>query len=290
MRKAFRRYPLELAACPELAEAERERDFFGQCRRHFDHIGHTVAETFCTPGYGLEADDAVLEPSYICEPLGLQGPTGLHAARRFGLHRDEVRQSPTNTACADAWSLARAIACRCCSTRPCWSTPWAWTTAACVPTCSTRATRYSTPPARHGPWCGEPSTCATAIVAAEYAVQRRNDPAYTARLLATIDSATLNERGLTGRLWHDYQGTSHRLPRRPPCKPTAAGEGLLLHALQLRGQGAVHSQVGRRGPRGGAQEPQPCGLPRWRRSERRARYSTACASPTTMPPTPNAPC
>ena len=85
-------------------------------------------------------------------------------------------------------------------------------------------------------------------------------------------------------------GTSHRLPRRPPCKPTAAGEGLLLHALQLRGQGAVHSQVGRRGPRGGAQEPQPCGLPRWRRSERRARYSTACASPTTMPPTPNAPC
>ena len=73
MRKAFRRYPLELAACPELAEAERERDFFGQCRRHFDHIGHTVAETFCTPGYGLEADDAVLEPSYICEPLGLQG-------------------------------------------------------------------------------------------------------------------------------------------------------------------------------------------------------------------------
>lgn len=32
-----------------------------------------MTETFRASGYGLERTDAVLEPSYICEALGLQG-------------------------------------------------------------------------------------------------------------------------------------------------------------------------------------------------------------------------
>ena len=40
---------------------------------HFDHIRETVQQTFKESGYQLDKSDAVLEPSYICEALGVQG-------------------------------------------------------------------------------------------------------------------------------------------------------------------------------------------------------------------------
>ena len=73
MQKAFRRYPIELAACPDLRDREKERQFFDDCKLHFEHIRETVNDTFHTAGYELDKTDAVLEPSYICEALGLQG-------------------------------------------------------------------------------------------------------------------------------------------------------------------------------------------------------------------------
>ncbi|MCD8292487.1 MAG: AAA family ATPase, partial [Prevotellaceae bacterium] len=73
MQKAFSMYPIELAACGELHDKARERAFFNDCRRHFDHIGQMVTETFRGAAYGLDKADAVLEPSYICESLGIQG-------------------------------------------------------------------------------------------------------------------------------------------------------------------------------------------------------------------------
>ena len=73
MKKAFRSYPIELAACADLRDREKEREFFADCKRHFDNIRQTVTDTFRASGYELDKTDAVLEPSYICEALGLQG-------------------------------------------------------------------------------------------------------------------------------------------------------------------------------------------------------------------------
>ena len=73
MKKAFRQYPIELAACEELLNSETEKTFAKDCRMHFEHIRQTVRETFLAPGYNLDKNDAVLEPSYICEALGIQG-------------------------------------------------------------------------------------------------------------------------------------------------------------------------------------------------------------------------
>ena len=73
MKKAFRSYPIELAACADLRDREKEAEFFSDCKRHFENIRQTVTETFCASGYELDKTDAVLEPSYICEALGLQG-------------------------------------------------------------------------------------------------------------------------------------------------------------------------------------------------------------------------
>ena len=73
MKKAFRQYSIELAACEELLEPEKEKAFFNDCRMHFEHIRQTVLQTFKESGYRLDKSDAILEPSYICEALGVQG-------------------------------------------------------------------------------------------------------------------------------------------------------------------------------------------------------------------------
>jgi hypothetical protein len=73
MKKAFKQYPVELAVCEELLDAEKEKAFFKDCKMHFEHIRKTVTDTFLASGYNLDKGDAVLEPSYICEALGIQG-------------------------------------------------------------------------------------------------------------------------------------------------------------------------------------------------------------------------
>ena len=71
MKKAFRQYPIELAACAELRDPSKEKEFAKDCRMHFEHIRDVVQHTFLEPGYNLDKKEAVLEPSYICEALGI---------------------------------------------------------------------------------------------------------------------------------------------------------------------------------------------------------------------------
>ncbi|MBR3625528.1 MAG: DNA2/NAM7 family helicase [Bacteroidaceae bacterium] len=73
MQKAFRKYPLELVTCEELNDATKENEFFAKCKQQFQNIRQTVEQTFLAEGYQLQKADAVLEPSFICEALGLQG-------------------------------------------------------------------------------------------------------------------------------------------------------------------------------------------------------------------------
>lgn len=73
MKKVFKKYAIELASCPDLNDPKIERQFFEDCKLHFDHINIVVNQTFNTEGYKLDRSEAVLEPSYICESLGIQG-------------------------------------------------------------------------------------------------------------------------------------------------------------------------------------------------------------------------
>jgi hypothetical protein len=73
MQKVFRRYAPELTTCPDLQTKSGEGEFFQQCNRHFAHIRQVVQEILPDPENNFRPDDSVLEPSYICEALGLQG-------------------------------------------------------------------------------------------------------------------------------------------------------------------------------------------------------------------------
>lgn len=203
MQKAFRRYPIELAACPDLRDREKERQFFDDCKLHFDHIRETVNDTFHAAGYELDKTDAVLEPSYICEALGLQG-------RLDYMQRDMSSFIEMKSGKADEYVIRGKI-------EPKENNKVQMLLYQAVLQYSMGMdhrkvkayllyTRYPLLYPSRPSWAmvRRVIDLRNRIVAEEYDIQLRNSLEYTARKLEEINASTLNERGLKGRFWETY--------------------------------------------------------------------------------------
>lgn len=203
MQKAFRQYPVELAACEDLRDPQKEREFFIDCRMHFDHIHEVVQHTFTESVYRLDKADAVLEPSYICEALGLQG-------RLDYMQRDMSAFIEMKSGKADEYAMKGKV----------------------VPKENNRVqmllymavleysmdchrnkqrpyllyTRYPLLYPARASWAQVKRIISlrNRIVAAEYGVQLHNHSSYTLQILSQINPQALNERGLRGRFWEQY--------------------------------------------------------------------------------------
>ncbi len=69
MKKFFREYPLQLSACNEI-----DNNFFALSRQQFNNIQIKIGASGILDIDNLQRNDkAHLEPSFFCEPLGLQG-------------------------------------------------------------------------------------------------------------------------------------------------------------------------------------------------------------------------
>lgn len=203
MKKAFRQYPIELAACEELRDPSKEKEFAKDCRTHFDHIRKTVQQTFLEPGYNLDKKDAVLEPSYICEPLGIQG-------RLDYMQRDMSSFIEMKSGKADEFSMPGKL-------EPKENNRVQMLLYMAVLEYSMGQNRHKTHPyllytrypllyPARASWAQVRRiiNLRNSIVAAEYGVQLHNHPSFTAQLLAQINPATLNQKGLRGRFWEQY--------------------------------------------------------------------------------------
>ena len=73
IRKVFKQYPFELTTCPELQTSSGEREFFISTKQQFGNIQQIVRDFFGDDPKGEIASQVILEPSFICEPLGIQG-------------------------------------------------------------------------------------------------------------------------------------------------------------------------------------------------------------------------
>ena len=203
MKKAFRQYPIELAACEELRNPQKEKEFAQDCRMHFEHIRETVQKTFLQPGYNLDKNDAVLEPSYICEALGIQG-------RLDYMQRDMSSFIEMKSGKADEYAMQGRL----------------------EPKENNRVqmllymaeleysmgqerrsmhpyllyTRYPLLYPARASWAQVRRiiNLRNCIVASEYGVQLHNHPSFTQRLLAQINPSVLNQKGLQGRFWEQY--------------------------------------------------------------------------------------
>ena len=203
MQKAFRRYPIELAACPDLRDREKERQFFDDCKLHFEHIRETVNDTFHAAGYELDKTDAVLEPSYICEALGLQG-------RLDYMQRDMSSFIEMKSGKADEYAIRGKV-------EPKENNKVQMLLYQAVLQYSMGMdhrkvkayllyTRYPLLYPSRPSWAmvRRVIDLRNRIVADEYGIQLHNNPEYTARKLEEINAFTLNERGLRGRFWETY--------------------------------------------------------------------------------------
>lgn len=203
MQKAFRRYPIELAACSDLRDKEKERQFFEDCKLHFDHIRETVNDTFHAAGYELDKTDAVLEPSYICEALGLQG-------RLDYMQRDMSSFIEMKSGKADEYAIRGKV-------EPKENNKVQMLLYQAVLQYSMGMdhrkvkayllyTRYPLLYPSRPSWAmvRRVIDLRNRIVADEYGIQLHNNPEYTARKLEEINASTLNERGLRGRFWETY--------------------------------------------------------------------------------------
>lgn len=203
MRKAFRRYPIELATCPDLRKPEEEAQFFADCHCHFEHLRKTVKETFNDSGYHLNREDAVLEPSYICEALGLQG-------RLDYMQRDMRAFIEMKSGKADEYSIRHTV----------------------TPKENNRVqmllyqavleysmgmkhdqvmpyllyTRYPLLYPARSSWAmvRRIINLRNRIVADEYSIQLRNSIHYTAGKIGSITADVLNEKCISGKLWAQY--------------------------------------------------------------------------------------
>ena len=203
MKKAFRSYPIELAACADLRDHEKEREFFADCKRHFDNIRQTVTKTFRESGYELDKTDAVLEPSYICEALGLQG-------RLDYMQRDMSSFIEMKSGKADEYAIRGKI-------EPKENNKVQMLLYQAVLQYSMGMdhrkvkayllyTRYPLLYPSRPSWAmvRRVIDLRNRIVADEYGVQLRNSLEYTAQKLEEIKASVLNERGLSGRFWETY--------------------------------------------------------------------------------------
>ena len=203
MKKAFRQYPIELAACEELRNPQKEKEFAQDCRMHFEHIRETVQKTFLQPGYNLDKNDAVLEPSYICEALGIQG-------RLDYMQRDMSSFIEMKSGKADEYAMQGRL-------EPKENNRVQMLLYMAVLEYSMGQERRSMHPyllytrypllyPARASWAQVRRiiNLRNCIVASEYGVQLHNHPSFTQRLLAQINPSVLNQIGLQGRFWEQY--------------------------------------------------------------------------------------
>ena len=201
MKKAFRQYPIELAVCEELLDAEKA--FFQDCKMHFEHIRQTVKETFLAAGYRLDKSDAVLEPSYICEALGIQG-------RLDYMQRDMSSFIEMKSGKADEYAIKGKI-------EPKENNRVQMLLYMAVLEYNMNIshkkqhpyllyTRYPLLYPAQASWAQVRRIIAlrNRIVANEYGTQMHNHPSYTAELLAQINPTALNQKKMQGRFWEQY--------------------------------------------------------------------------------------
>ena len=203
MKKAFRQYPIELAACEELRNPQKEKEFAQDCRMHFEHIRETVQKTFLQPGYNLDKNDAVLEPSYICEALGIQG-------RLDYMQRDMSSFIEMKSGKADEYAMQGRL-------EPKENNRVQMLLYMAVLEYSMGQERRSMHPyllytrypllyPARASWAQVRRiiNLRNCIVASEYGVQLHNHPSFTQRLLAQINPSVRNQKGLQGRFWEQY--------------------------------------------------------------------------------------
>ena len=183
---------------------DKERAFAQDCLKHFRNIQQTVTVTFREPGYLLDKTDAVLEPSYICEALGIQG-------RLDYMQRDMHAFIEMKSGKADEFTMPGHVLPRENNLVQMLLYQAMLEYTMGIDHNNSKAyllyTRYPLlyPASPSWTMVHRIINLRNRIVAMDYQVQSHDDEDYTADVLAQVNPSTLNEQRLSSKLWTQYQ-------------------------------------------------------------------------------------
>lgn len=201
MGKVFRQSPISIAACEALEDAETQKTFFDETKKQFHAISEVVETHFAANG--IDRHKALLEPSFVCESLGLQGRLDLlqqDYTKFIELKSGKAKQlfpSPDLTYKENHYvqmMLYYAVL---------------HFNMGIAPDRIDAYLLYSKYPLlfRTGVYWGlvkQAVDLRNQIVSLEYRLQQHNDPAYSREILHTINADTLNTANLKSSYWNKY--------------------------------------------------------------------------------------
>lgn len=201
MSKAFRQSPIAIAACQSLEDEEIQKKFFEETKNQFHNIREVVEKLF--PANGLDSSKALLEPSFVCEALGLQGRLDL-------LQEDYTKFIELKSGKAQENFYTKEI-----SNKENHYVQMMLYYAVLQFNVGIRPEQidafllYSRYPVlyRMAPYWGlvkQALDLRNQIVGLEYRIQQHNDPEYSRQILHTINAETLNTVGRKDRFWLQY--------------------------------------------------------------------------------------
>lgn len=201
MQKAFRENPLAFAACPDLKEKEQEQKFFDNCKQQFKNLRATIATQF--PMNSIDRTKAILEPAFICEPLGIQGRLDLllsdlsaFVELKSGKAQEEYPSQKITHKENHYVQMMLYFAVLQFNLR----TPHARTHAFLL---------YSRYPelldmSHYWGLVKQALNLRNRIVILDFAIQKQNDPVFTRQITSSVRAEQLNEKKLNGRFWEIY--------------------------------------------------------------------------------------
>ncbi len=201
MQKAFSLSPIALATCDALEDAEIGKQFFEATKMQFWHISQVVAEQFKANGF--DTSKTLLEPAFVCEALGVQGRLDLLQAdyKRFIELKSGKAQElfPSKEITHKENHFVQIML---------YFAVLQFNLG--IDHNEIEAyllySRYSKLYRMAPYWTllKQAIDLRNQIVALEYRMQHRNDPEYSKQIIQTINSETLNMRGLTSKFWETY--------------------------------------------------------------------------------------
>lgn len=73
IKKVFKTSPFEFSTCTDLQATPSFAEFIQETKSQFENIRNVVNNVFTHTDHNIDREQAVLEPSFICEQLGIQG-------------------------------------------------------------------------------------------------------------------------------------------------------------------------------------------------------------------------
>ncbi len=202
LQRLFKSAPFEFSACKDLSEQSAELAFFSDCQKQFLHIKKIIKEDF--PKEKIDKHKVILEPSFICNTLGLQGRLDLlvqdfsgFVELKSGKGTEDFRSGRFIGSAANHYTqmiLYLALLEFNMGMQP--EKVNSYLLYSKYPVLSKEA--HSEIRLR------EALEVRNAIVATEYAIQKKNDWKYTAKIINKISPEELNTAELQGNFFEKY--------------------------------------------------------------------------------------